>query len=591
MPTVGVKAALLFQALGKTYTEEEFADLCFEYGLELDEVTSEKLMVSKERGEDKAEGASDDVIFRIDIPANRYDLLCLEGISRALLIFQGKQSCPRYHAITPNAGSLNEITVLPSTAQVRPFVVAAILRDFSFTKDSYNSFIDLQDKLHQNIGRKRTLVSIGTHDLDTVEGPFTYDARSPKDIRFVPLNDTVERTAEELMDLYAKDSHLRHYLHILKDKPVYPVILDKNGTVLSLPPIINGNHSKITLATKNILIEITSTDLHKSKVALDTMVTMFSQYCSKPFVAEKVQVNMPDGSSALYPDLKYWEMPLEPRQANKFLGLEKTDAELAQLLNRMGLQAKPTTAEGSKLLVEVPPTRHDVLHAADLFEDVAVSIGYDKIPRHLPPTTTVGHQLPLNKLTEQLRTELAHAGFTEALTFALCSQQDISDRILKPDGTKQAVHISNPKTLEFQVARTTLLPGLLKTVHANKNMPLPLKLFEVSDVILRDQSDEVGAINKRNLCALYYGKTPGFETVHGLLDRVMQLLELSFGHGPQQYHLRPAKDASFFPGRCAEVVAKQIVVGKLGVLHPDVITSFDLTLPCAALEINIEPFL
>lgn len=587
MPTVGVKAALLFDVLGRTYTEEEFADLCFEYGLELDEVTSEKQMLSKERGEDKSEGASEEVIFRIDIPANRYDLLCLEGIARALLIFKGKIPSPRYLATTPDA--LQTITVLPDTARVRPFVVAAILRNLRFTKDSYNSFIDLQDKLHQNIGRKRSLVSIGTHDLDTIEGPFRYDARAPEDIRFVPLNDTVERTAKELMELYAKDSHLRHYLHILRDKPVYPVILDKNDTVLSLPPIINGNHSKITLDTKNVFIEVTSTDLHKSKVALDTLVTMFSQYCATPFVAEKVQVVMPDGTTSVHPELKYWEMDLKASQANKFLGIEKSESELARLLTRMGLGARE--GGGGTLRVEIPPTRHDVLHVADLLEDVAVSVGYDHIPRHLPPTATVARQFPLNKLTEQLRSELAQAGFTEALTFALCSKLDISDRILKPEGDKIAVHISNPKTLEFQVARTTLLPGLLKTVHANKNMPLPLKLFEVQDVVLRDTDSEVGAINRRHVCAIHYGKTPGFEAVHGLLDRVMQLLEVSFGHGDDQYHIRQAKDESFFPGRCAEVVARGSVVGRLGVLHPDVITGFDLALPCAALEINLEPFL
>ncbi|KAG0430666.1 hypothetical protein HPB47_022484 [Ixodes persulcatus] len=271
---------------GKRVMSFGIGDLVYATNLELQgswcSRTSEKQMLSKERGEDKSEGASEEVIFRIDIPANRYDLLCLEGIARALLIFKGKIPSPRYLATTPDA--LQTITVLPDTARVRPFVVAAILRNLCFTKDSYNSFIDLQDKLHQNIGRKRSLVSIGTHDLDTIEGPFRYDARAPEDIRFVPLNDTVERTAKELMELYAKDSHLRHYLHILRDKPVYPVILDKNDTVLSLPPIINGNHSKITLDTKNVFIEVTSTDLHKSKVALDTLVTMFSQYCATPFI-------------------------------------------------------------------------------------------------------------------------------------------------------------------------------------------------------------------------------------------------------------------------------------------------------------------
>ena len=147
----------------------------------------------------------------------------------------------------------------------------------------YNSFIDLQDKLHQNICRKRTLVAIGTHDLDTIQGPFTYEALPPDSIKFIPLNQTSEFTASQLMELYEvsdhiklsiqsstdflfilqKDNHLRHYLHIIRDSPVYPVIKDSNGIVLSLPPIINGEHSKITLNTRNIFIECTATDLTK----------------------------------------------------------------------------------------------------------------------------------------------------------------------------------------------------------------------------------------------------------------------------------------------------------------------------------------
>ena len=73
-----------------------------------------------------------------------------------------------------------------------------------------------------------------------------------------------------------------------------------------------------------------------------------------------------------------------------------------------------------------------------------------------------------------------------------------------------AVHIANPKTLEFQIARTTLLPGLLKTVQANLKMPLPMKLFEISDVVLKDGSRDVGAKNERQLCALYYNKVQFF---------------------------------------------------------------------------------
>ena len=88
------------------------------------------------------------------------------------------------------------------TLLVRPFVVCAVLRGVTFDAARYNSFIDLQDKLHQNICRKRSLVAIGTHDLDTLQGPFTYEALPPEDIRFVPLKQEREFSGVELMDFY-----------------------------------------------------------------------------------------------------------------------------------------------------------------------------------------------------------------------------------------------------------------------------------------------------------------------------------------------------------------------------------------------------
>lgn len=88
------------------------------------------------------------------------------------------------------------------TSKIRPYVAGAILRGVTFDEARYQSFIGLQDKLHQNIARQRTLVSIGTHDLDTIKGPFTYDALPPKDIRFTPLNQTKEMNGEELMAFY-----------------------------------------------------------------------------------------------------------------------------------------------------------------------------------------------------------------------------------------------------------------------------------------------------------------------------------------------------------------------------------------------------
>lgn len=85
---------------------------------------------------------------------------------------------------------------------VRPYAVAAILRGIKFTELSYNSFIDLQDKLHQNICRKRAIVAIGTHDLDTIQGPFVYNAKKPEDIKFIPLKQKKEFNAKDLLEFY-----------------------------------------------------------------------------------------------------------------------------------------------------------------------------------------------------------------------------------------------------------------------------------------------------------------------------------------------------------------------------------------------------
>ncbi|XP_014256181.1 phenylalanine--tRNA ligase beta subunit [Cimex lectularius] len=588
MPTISLKKDLLLKALSSEYTDENFAYLCFEYGLELDDITSEKKMLLKEQGENAAKEASDDVIYRIDIPANRYDLLCLEGLSIALLVFQNRMDYPHYKSILPSdPKKVQRLHVKPETKQIRPFVVAAVLRDITFTPESYASFIDLQDKLHQNVGRKRTLVSIGTHDLDTVTGPFTYEALPPEEIKFVPLNQKREYTAKELMEFYSTHQQLKQYVGIIKHSPVYPVIKDKNGVILSLPPIINSEHSKITLNTKNVFIEITATDLNKAHVALDTLVTSFSYYCKNTFTSETCEVVWADGSKHRTPELAYRKEVVNSKKLNKYIGTKIEAGELASLLTRMCLQAK--TTGGSDIIVKIPPTRHDILHVVDIYEDAAIAFGYNNILKTFPNTNSVAQQQPLNKLTDHLRQQIAQVGFSEILSFTLCSRDDISTKLRKVFDKDSVVQISNPKTLEFQVVRTTLIPGLLKSIASNKNAPVPLKIFEISDVVVFHKDAEQCSKNTRHLCAVYYDKKAGFEILHGLLDRIMQLLEIPWSK-EGGYYLNGIDDETFFPKRCAQVLLNGKPIGILGVLHPEVIKGFELKFPCSALELNVELF-
>ena len=161
------------------------------------------------------------------------------------------------------------------------------------------------------------------------------------------------------------------------------------------------------------------------------------------------------------------------------------------------------------------------------------------------------------------------------------------------------------------------MPGLLKSLAHNRAVSVRdgLRLFEVSDVMLLDAASDVGARNERHLGAIYTGPTAGFEVVHGLVDRVMALLEIPqrrfaweaaavaaapaapqqlYSKRGQRYAVEPSDAcASYFRGRGATVVLEdeaggRRAIGSLGVLHPSVLEAFDLAFPCSAVELNIQ---
>ena len=560
--------------------------------------------------------------LKIEIPANRYDMLCIEGIALNLNVFRGRMTLPHFKLVPPSGGKLETMIVhesvgktiqcgdilTPQTTQVRPLVSCAILRNIKFTKERYDSFISLQDKLHANLARQRTLVSIGTHDLDTIKGPFHYAAETPEKIKFIPLNQTKEINAAQLMTFYEKDKHLNKFLHIIRDKPVYPVIRDASGTVLSLPPIINGEHSKITLKTVNVLIEITAVDKAKVEIVNKILVAMFSRYCAEPFTVEPVRVESPhNGETRMTPDLAPRAMTASVAYINSCTGLALSAAEQSALLRRMGIAARADKADDKTLQLAVAITRADVLHQADVMEDVAVAYGFNKLPRHYAPSAAgaaaVGAALPLNKLADITRHEAARAGWREALPLILCSHDENFAWLRRPDDGTRAVRPLNPKSAEYQVVRTSLVPGLLKTVRENRHRPLPVKIFEASDVVLKDGSKERKTRNERRFAAAFCGKTSGFEVVHGLLDRLMLTLGVPFlversehkvGYWIENLDRKwsaiglwalTSADPTFFEGHAASIHVnvkdhegklQNYVVGEFGILHPAVLKNFEL---------------
>ena len=214
----------------------------------------------------------------------------------------------------------------------------------------------------------------------------------------------------------------------------------------------------------------------------------------------------------------------------------------------MSLRAEVSPDNTDKLIVSVPPTRPDILHQCDIVEDAAIAYGFNNLPHTFPATSTVAQPLAVSKLSDIIRHEWAYAGWVEVLPLILvrrllslslflhpqsrtrvsvqCSHEENFAWLNTPDDHQTAVKIANPKTLEFQVVRTSLLQGLLKTIRENRSHALPLRIFETSDVVFKDPTRERQSRNVRHAAAVWCNKTAGFEIVHGLLDRAMAMLEV-----------------------------------------------------------------
>ena len=228
-------------------------------------------------------------------------------------------------------------------------------------------------------------------------------------------------------------------------------------------------------------------------------------------------------------------------------------------------------------MVENSITRSDIFHPVDIVEDVAIAYGYNNLERRLPSNQTIGIEFNLNALSDKVRNCVALAGFTEVLNWVLLSK-DENYKMMRIKNKNQHVELSNPKTKDFEICRTNLLPGVLKILRSNiGRTELPLKLFEVGDVIHLDNDTNIGSANERRLCALICStKNSGLEIIHGLLDRIMTQNECKFislkelkdkynGKWPNEdkngkfkvsryYCLEPSNKPTYFPKRQAQIM-------------------------------------
>ncbi|MBI2578550.1 MAG: phenylalanine--tRNA ligase subunit beta [Candidatus Aenigmarchaeota archaeon] len=492
-----------------------------------------------------------------EIFPNRPDLLSPEGFARALRTFLGLSK-----GLSKYKSKSSGIKLAAKNVESRPYVVAAVVRNAKLNDYVIGSLIQLQEKIHETFGRKRKKIAIGIHDLDKVKPPFTYKPAKPKEISFIPLDMKEKMNLGEILDEHPKG---KEYAHILKGAREYPVITDSNGDVLSFPPIINGELTRVTQHTKNLFIDITGTNKLAINQALNILVTSLAE---RGFDVETVEVI--GKTKNITPDLKPWRMKVSIDYVNKLLDLDLNPQEFRELLGKMGFEY-----DGYVL---VPPYRVDIMHEMDIVEDAAIGKGYWTFEPKIPKVPTIAERSK-EDFVYYLRDSLTALGFQEVMSMILTNKEDEFAKMNKRE--EEVCETLNPVTVECTICRPSLLPSLIKTFSQNKHRDYPQKIFEVGDVLLPDENQETGVAIMKKFSAGISDSKISYEQLSSVLDAFFSNLGI-------KYSLKKSVHASFIEGRCADIFVGKKHLGVIGELHPSVINNWKLEKPVVALEMDLE---
>ena len=505
---------------------------------------------------------------KIEYNPNRVDFCSYTGVARAFQGIMGwKTSLPQF-TVTP--GNI-QLTVDKSVSEVRPYVVSAIVRGLNIDHDLIRELMEMQEALHWMIGRDRKKASIGVHNLDAVKPPFSYITCSPEEIKFIPLDKNEEMTLQDVLEKHEKGIAYRNEVDFASR---YPLIIDSNGDVLSFPPIINGELTRVVETTKNLFIDVTGTELNAIQRSLYVLVTALADMGAN---IESVNVKYPE-NLLITPDLTPQKMKLHVKYSNERLGVNFSDKQTIEALEHSRLGAR--TIEKGVLEVLIPSYRTDILHEIDLVEEVAIGYGVYKLKPTKPTSVTTGKSHKMSIITSYVRRIMVGLGFTEALNFILTNEIDHYKKMRKKP--KNLVKLANPVSTDYSIIRTELLPSLLKNLAVSKHHAFPQKMFEVSDVITLNENSETYTERKIHLAAVSSHPSANFTEIKSILESLLRNLNC------KDWTIEVKTDESFIQGRSVKILIKNVELGIVGEIHPEVLNNFELENPTCAFELDLQ---
>ncbi|MFV1951769.1 MAG: phenylalanine--tRNA ligase subunit beta [Nitrospinota bacterium] len=602
MPVIGIPYQTLLQQLGRDIDKDSLIGYLKQLGCDVEgyttllrflcnrcngitEITAEEdtpaycdacgFDFREEIGVRKELGSID--VVRMELLAVRPDMFDPGGLARALKGYMGIETGLKGYELYPSEILVSVDQALSNSDSYRPYIVCAVIKGLSLDEEKIKILMKLQENLHWALGRNRRHPSIGVYDFGKTSPDFYYTCHEPKGLSFTPLGYSADNQME-LDRILTDHPKGKEFAFLLQDMKRFPILKDKNSRVLSMPPIINSEETKVTKDTKDIFIDVTGIVERVIHKAINILVSSILEMDPNA-AAHKVDIIYHD-KRITTPDFTPQTMRLSPERTRKIIGFDAKDNTIMELLKKMRHNVSPA---GEEFLVEVPSYRNDILHERDLMEDAAIAYGYHNIRPSITETMTVGWERPIEALANRVRETMAGLGYLEVMTLMLTNPEAAYERPNLSQQQEECVIIENPASQEQSIIRTSLIPGILEIFEANIHNDLPQKIFEAGDISIVDSKAETGARDIKKVTAGIIGTKIGFSDIKAVLSALLHEMNITWDI--------TEFDAPFLiPGRSARLISRD--TGKkfavMGEIHPSVLEKYSLISPVAIFEMDIE---
>jgi len=483
--------------------------------------------------------------IKLTIPPDRFDLMFLNGLANFISTFEYGEGMKKIYI------DISDVKVFSESVSARKYFACFVVENVKMNEEVLREIISFQELLHHSVGRDREYVAIGIHDLDKIKGKITYKEAGRKE-RFIPLSYHNEMSLEEVLEISDKG---RKYGKLILNFEKFPVICDEEG-IISFPPILNSERTRLTEKTKRIFVDITGTKQKAVDDTLRLLMYFFSFYGN----VKKVYLNNKE-----FPEIEEKRFLLELSKINKLIGKEFSLSEVKMYLEKMGYDV---IAMNDKIEVIVPFYRLDVFNERDVIEDLAIAFGYNNFVPKISKTYSKGRISRRERIEKKIREILVGLGFLEIISPTFVNKKLMEKCLILEEWTK----VKNPVSEEYTVLRKNLFPSIMNFLKNNIDKQYPQKIFEIGYA--------VEGLRERRKIAFAIASS---ETN---LSELISYIKAFFKELKIEIKLEKKEIPFLIKGRSGIIKVENEKVGYFGEVHPQVLENFGIFVPVCYCEIE-----